>query len=905
MWRLGPYRLDPTSFRLERDGEPVPLQRRPFDLLLYLVAERGRIVSRDELLREVWGGVTVAEGAVSTAVYELRSALGDLERRSSKRWVETVRGRGFRYRGPATEVASSEPPDDALPFVGRHSALAALNARFAAARDGRGSVLIVEGRAGMGKTRLVQEWAAALRPPGSTTVACEPGAPPLWPWSELLRLLPGAGYALVGTPAKGAKGKEVEEPLDPDALHFQRVETITRRLAHESQRTALVVVVEDLHWADPASLEVLTSLAPRLQTLPVLLIGTERSEVDAPASAPALAHHVDRIRLKPLVAAQIYPLVEAILGRVPSPELVGWLERHGQGVPLVVRELAENVAVNGESLVDVPRIAQRLFARRFESLRPENRIALGVAALCGLRFDAPLVEAAAGDALAADRAWIRDALHAGILVSDRDHPLRFAFRHATLRDAAEGGLEPSAVPEWHRRIADAIERRHPEPSGAVLSQLARHSTASAMVGSDAARPLRHALLAARRAARVLDWTEVALHAGHALDWTALLPSGRARDVQEIEAAQLLCAAIAGASGHVEKTAALLERIEPLLARVGDEEARATFEGFRFSNARCAGDYRRAHLSADRVAEIKGLEAVAACWQVVLASLAGDFETATADAAWGDEVPGPAFREYTLRCGRDPGIDRLGLSAFAFWARGQDGLALSCAERAVRWSQQTGDARGCIWAMFLLCLLHEMRRDWKALGRWSREIDRASARSGVSSWLGVGTGLRLWAEASDTVSVDAEVAPHLRPLAVILHDRGRSTSTSFTTPLLLLASRVYARAGDLSSAEDAALEGISWSERTEERFLAAELRRQLGHVLRRRHGHFEAVGPWRDAVRIAAAQGHRVSELRSLAVLVETERATASERDRLVDLARDPVAWGPQERKCVDHVLRDT
>ena len=93
MWLLGSYRLDPTSFSLERDGQPVPLQRRPFDLLLFLVSHPGRVVSHDELLREVWGGVAVVRGAVSTAVYELRSALGDLERSPAERWIETVRGR--------------------------------------------------------------------------------------------------------------------------------------------------------------------------------------------------------------------------------------------------------------------------------------------------------------------------------------------------------------------------------------------------------------------------------------------------------------------------------------------------------------------------------------------------------------------------------------------------------------------------------------------------------------------------------------------------------------------------------------------------------------------------------------------------------------------------------------------
>lgn len=876
VWRLGPYRLEPTNFRLERDGDPVPLQRRPFDLLLYLVAYRDRTVSREELLREVWGGVAVAPGAVSTAVYELRVALGDLERPPAERWIHTVRARGFRYRGPAKEVDPAEAGADPVPFVGRGSALSLLHRRIRDARDGHGGLLVVEGRAGMGKTRLVAELAGGLRDASLHTVGCEVGAPPLWPWTQLLG-------ELAASPAALAPFDEPEPAGDRGAerprLHFERVDAITAALSEAARTRPVVVVIEDLHWADPSSLSVLQSLAPRLATRPVLVVATERGEVDEGEAASSILHssHVEKLRLEPLDVPDLYPVVGAVIGRVPSPELIGWMQQHGQGVPLMIRELAERIASEGEALVDVPKVAQRIFARRFDSLGEASRKAIGIAALCGIRFDAPLIETAAGDALASDRAWIREGLRAGVLVPVRGHPLRFAFRHALLREAAEGLLDPDEVPEWHRRIADAIERQRPDASGEALSRLARHSAASVVTAADAAGSLRHALKAARRAARVLDWTEVAVHTAHVLQWIDFVPPSRARDAQEIEAALLRCAAIASGSGHVEETEAWIERIRPLLERSGDARSRALAEGFRFANARCAGDHAVASACAERLASAEGLDEVASCWRVGLASLAGAFADATTDAAWGDALPAsPRFLDFARHCGRDPGIDRLGLSAFAFWALGDDATAVGRADRAVTWAEQSGDTRGRIWALFLLCFLHELRRDWASLRRWGPEIDRASQRSGVSSWLGLGAGLRLWAEARE----GADHRAALRQLGAILFERARASNTTLTSPIQLLASRVFHFAGDRARAEQAVLEGIAWSERTDECFLLAELHRQHGALL---SGSGSALAARRRGLEVARAQPHRVSEIRAIADLVEDGTANAHDRARLVAL----------------------
>ncbi|MGE0039948.1 MAG: response regulator [Vicinamibacterales bacterium] len=104
---FGPFVLEPAEFRLSRDGQPVPLSPRPFDLLVALTARPGQLVTRDELLREVWQGAAVETSSLNAAMSVLRQALGD-----AAGLIETVPGRGYRFRMPVPEAAPAPPAAD-------------------------------------------------------------------------------------------------------------------------------------------------------------------------------------------------------------------------------------------------------------------------------------------------------------------------------------------------------------------------------------------------------------------------------------------------------------------------------------------------------------------------------------------------------------------------------------------------------------------------------------------------------------------------------------------------------------------------------------------------------------------------------------------------------------------------
>ena len=180
--RFGPFTLDAAAARLWRDGEPVELAPKSFDLLAFLAGRPGTLVTKDELLDGVWGHRFITEGVIKTAVSALRAALGDDAR--EPRWIETVPRRGYRFVGPVRIEAASPPrveePADGLPLeptplIGRHDELAALLAALADQR-----LVVVVGPSGVGKSRLALAAAREARrahPDGARFVELAPLAP--------------------------------------------------------------------------------------------------------------------------------------------------------------------------------------------------------------------------------------------------------------------------------------------------------------------------------------------------------------------------------------------------------------------------------------------------------------------------------------------------------------------------------------------------------------------------------------------------------------------------------------------------------------------------------------------------------------------------------------------------------
>ena len=277
---FGDFELDESQCELRRGGAAIDLQPKPLHLLGYLLAHRDRVIGKDELLERVWPSVVVSETALSSALRDLRRALGDSA--SKPRWVVTLRGRGYRFIGPALEQRSASPTVDldgaSGPLIGRDALLARFERALAEAVAGRGRIVLLAGEPGIGKTFAAQHFAAVARRRGARVVMAwcpeGEGVPPYWPWVQVVRALMADCDGNGARPDTSALAEianivpELRERwpssshLDrPDDVRFRLFDAMCRFLKTEAGNVALVLVVDDLHCADPSSLRFLEFLA--------------------------------------------------------------------------------------------------------------------------------------------------------------------------------------------------------------------------------------------------------------------------------------------------------------------------------------------------------------------------------------------------------------------------------------------------------------------------------------------------------------------------------------------------------------------------------------------------------------------------------------------------------------------
>jgi predicted ATPase len=377
--------------------------------------------------------------------------------------------------------------------VGRQAEQALLVEALAAARAGRTQVVLLHGEPGIGKTTLV-EAAAALAEEQGIAVAWgrsweAGGAPPYWPFTQILRGLRKHGAEVP---------QEIARLLPELAGHAPALLSADDRFVlfdgvvrHLGASTPALLALEDLHAADPASLQLLEFVAAHLRGAPLLILGTFR-DLEA-RMTPATASLLERVgRNGQLIA--VGPLqradVAALLARGPSgadDETAGWLHETTKGNPLFVREML-HVLVQGGRKGEKPPLPEsvRVAIREHLAALPEQLLApLEIAAVIGREFASSLVAQVAGTPQLEIKERMLSASRLGILVERG--PERFAFAHALIEETLVQDLPAIRRAVVHGQIADALD-----PSSAA--EIARHLFEA---GPDSAT---RAIAAARKAA---------------------------------------------------------------------------------------------------------------------------------------------------------------------------------------------------------------------------------------------------------------------------------------------------------------------------------------------------------------------------------------------------------------------
>ncbi|WP_246260581.1 helix-turn-helix transcriptional regulator [Cellulomonas taurus] len=464
-----------------------------------------------------------------------------------------------------------------MPFIAREAEIASLLAAVGRAADGEPGLVLLGADAGVGKTRLLDQVSRLVTADGGRVVTghCIDlggiGLPYL-PFVEVLRRLtedpaPEVSAVVTERPALGRLlpgGTGPEEPAE----RLQLFDGVAALLAAAGRAHGpLVVVLEDLHWADASSRDLLRFLVARLRTEPVLLVGSYRAD-DLHRRHPLrpvladLGRHprVERIDLAPFDTAELRAFTTALTGAPLPEEALRRIERRSEGNAYFAEELTEA----GTTGAELPETLAEVLRARVEDLEPATRRLVRTAAAAGRRVSEPLLRAVALPGDDVDAA-LREAVAHHVLVGEDD---RVAFRHALLAEAVYADLLPGEQVALHRDYLRAIAE---QPTLGTAAERAHH----ALLARDDRSALSAAREAATEAARLLAPDEELRHLETVLRLWPAVPSA-ADELGTDRVRLLLTAAAAGGRAGLTTRAVQLAR-EAVDSVTDDPELMATAE----------------------------------------------------------------------------------------------------------------------------------------------------------------------------------------------------------------------------------------------------------------------------------------------------------------------------------------
>jgi len=616
------------SVRIEAENEwawcgdrRLELTPKAFAVLRHLVEHAGRLITKDELLITIWRDAVVSDAALASAIRDVRKALQDSSQ--APRYIQTAHRRGFRFIGPVAPVtpplvaAATSPShpgwparftsssDSASMLVGRESELAGLHARLGKALGGQRQLVFVTGESGIGKTTLVETFLADVAEAnlariGSGQCVEQYGAGEAY--LPILEALGRLGRAAGSEPLLQTLKQHAPTWLeqlpgllsDPEMAAVQRrAQGATRgRMLRElaealdafTRDTPLVLLLEDLHWSDSATIDLLGMLARRREASRLVVLGTYRPAEVAAAPAHPLrwvkhelqVHgHCEEMPLEFLSAAAVGQYIGR---RFPKhalpPELALSLHRNTEGNPLFLVNTIDDLIGQGQLreiegqwqlygpaediAARAPATLWQLVERQVERLTTDEQSVLMAASVAGVEFSAAAVASATIDpqlgivvceALARRGQFLRAV---GVAEwPDGTVAGRYAFIHALYQQVLYERVRVGERASLHLRTAERLEGGYGARASEIAGELAVHFEQ----GKDLERATRYRGLAGEHALRQHAYHEAADHARRALDMLETLPGSRQRPEEELGLDIMLGAALAATQGYAAPEAA--------------------------------------------------------------------------------------------------------------------------------------------------------------------------------------------------------------------------------------------------------------------------------------------------------------------------------------------------------------
>ena len=778
------------------------------------------------------------------------------------------------------------------PFVGREHETALLVDRWETATEGLGQAVLITAEAGVGKSRLVQRlrerlagathtWLEARCSPYHAHTAfhpiidliqhgirMEPDDEDAVRVEKLEQTLANAGLALDETLPLFASLLSLPIPeryavpvQSAQAWRRRTLEALVAWIFALAERQPVVLVVEDLHWVDPSTLELLATLMGQVQSVRVLVVLTSRPELEPWPHWPQLTH----LRLNPLTRRQTRTMLEAVVRRQALPELVlGELEAKCDGVPLYIEELTKSVIEAGllhagQRSTGRPVVAEAIpstlrdsLTARLDRLGPAKELAQ-IASAIGREFSHDLLAAVASMEEPALHDAIESLVEVELFYRRGVVPhATYMFKHALIQETAYEAMLRTRRMELHARIARVLEERFPEIARTEPETVARHCAQANQFEAAAERYGQAAELAKQRMANA----EAIDHLNHGLELLARAPDSENRLRQELRLQVALGAPLSATRGyaHVDVGHAF-ERARYLCGKVGDAtelfEAVYGHSAYSLNVTKMEEAYEQSCRLLQLARQIPAPSRLPWAHQQMgcVHYFRGEPETAQRhfDEAVATYVPADHHR-FLHVFGQDPAVASLALGGMTRWLLGRPDEAIATSRAAVARARQVGHPFSLAFAMCFLGYNLVQRRERAALRVVADDIEELVREQGLSQWIASSLVLGGWAKEDPNEGIAGIRAGMME---------GSRSGSRIGAPfyICMLADRQF-DAGDMDAARMTASMALSVADETQNHYWDVELHRLLGDIeLGSSGGNVEeARAHYRRALEIARTQG---------------------------------------------------
>ena len=877
---FGPFLLETEKKRLWRGDKKIPLRPTSVAVLQMLVENAPDVVTKEQILKHVWAGTYVTRIVLRVCIREIRQALGDDAKVAQ--YVETVGRKGYRFIGQ-TEAGKSRSLDSGLgeefeDIVGRTEDLSQLEEWFGQVRRGIRKIVFVTGEPGIGKSTVVELLLSRMRTDRRVKVGrgqCleqygegEPYLPVLEAFGRLCRDPGGAPVAallsryaptwMIQMPSllSSAELASLQQRVS-GANHQRMLREMADALEALTNESVVVLVLEDLHWSDYSTLELLAYLAQRQERIRLMVIGTYR-----PADLTT-GHPLKKIKHEMQVRRQCEELPLALLSkeevstyvtkRVPenvaSAELTSLIHRRTEGNALfmvnmvnvlqgqmVERDGRWELPVGIENL-RVPESLRQVIEEKIERLSVEDRQILEAASAEGREFSCAAIAVATGRGPIEIEERCADLMRQSQFIQETDVgtwpdgtvTARYEFIHVLYHEVFYNRVTPGRRAQLHLRIGERLEQGYGDQTRDIAAELALHFE----YGRDFQRAVHFLQQAADLATQRFAYPESVNHLTKALKLIKTFADTPERTRLELKSQISLGVALTATKGYAApEVKQAYDRARELCQQIGQ-----TAQIAPVLRGLAAFYYVRAELSTARelgeqlllLAQTQSDESLLLEAHFTLGGSLfslSEFTSALQHLEQGICLSDPQkYRGHAMLYGQDPGVTCLSRASHALWFLGYPDHALVRSQESLALAQELAHPHSLAYAWAFAALFYQLRGEPLMVQLQAERAFDLATEQGFPIWRSMGEILRGW-----SIGLQGRTQE-----GIALLQQGIATWRAIGAEVSLpyyfsLLAEVYGRNRDFQRGINVLDEALSLVSRTDDRWWEAELYRLKGELV---------------------------------------------------------------------------